>query len=232
MIIIKKKAMEQIFNLSEPLRKAVAGELAGDENEQLAFIVADARAEAEKLVEDLLVRLGEQRSLHGLFDRFKMKCEWLLADEFDNLAEKGKGKVEDRLAERAASYLFDLGMTPVIRPIMGRLEPDIVGLSRSGRWMPYIEVKQYKDKRGKGIIQAGARQVWDTAGRLNSLGIREAFLLVFRRDGPRYCLPSVVHGDNIRLYPLLIDIAPTEQSGSRQRMTPIDIAAEELAPKK
>jgi hypothetical protein len=58
--------------------------------------------------------------------------------------------------------------------------------------------------------------------------VREAFYVVFRQSGPRYVLPDSIAGDGVTIFPILIDIAPSALSGSRERYAPRVISAEEL----
>jgi hypothetical protein len=67
-------------------------------------------------------------------------------------------------------------------------------------------------------------------GRLQSdaYPVSEAFCVVFRRGGPRYLLPEWVQAEGYRVYFTLVDIAPTEESGRRQRRRPSRISEQEL----
>jgi hypothetical protein len=60
--------------------------------------------------------------------------------------------------------------------------------------------------------------------------VDEVFYVVFRQSGPRYILPESVRGEDYVVFPLLIDIAPLVQSGSRSRTRPIRIEPDELEP--
>jgi hypothetical protein len=72
--------------------------------------------------------------------------------------------------------------------------------------------------------------VLDTVGRLqsNAYPITEAFCVVFRLGGPRYLLPEIVTADGYRVYFTLIDIAPSDESGRRQRHAPKPVTADEI----
>jgi hypothetical protein len=58
--------------------------------------------------------------------------------------------------------------------------------------------------------------------------VREVFYVVFRESGPRYVLPREVPGEGFITFPILIDIAPASESGSRQKYAPILIPIDEL----
>jgi hypothetical protein len=73
-------------------------------------------------------------------------------------------------------------------------------------------------------------QLHDTVMRLKGTPyeVREAFYVVFREAGPRYVLPESVHGEGWTVFPVLIDIAPLSESGSRQAYQPRVISEEEF----
>ena len=92
----------------------------------------------------------------------------------------------------------------------------------------YLAAKKTVDDR------ALNRQVWDTLANLRGshYEVREAFFLIFRRSGPLYILPEQVPGEGVTLFPVLVDIAPTSDKGSRQRRKPREITIDELRPTK
>jgi hypothetical protein len=51
---------------------------------------------------------------------------------------------------------------------------------------------------------------------------------VFRRKRPRYELPERVQADGCHVYFTMIDIAPPEESGDRQKRLPIRITEKEM----
>jgi hypothetical protein len=57
--------------------------------------------------------------------------------------------------------------------------------------------------------------------RTDAYPVHEAFCVVFRRGGPRYELPEAVQAEGYRVYSTLIDIAPPNESGARQKHRPI-----------
>ena len=109
----------------------------------------------------------------------------------------------------------------------GGLQPDL--LDASVRPAFYVEAKQYMASARAEIVDAVA-QVLDTVGRLQggAYAVEEAFCPVFRRGGPRYLLPDVLRVEGYRLHLVLVDIAPPEVSGRRQRQKPVEIAASEF----
>jgi hypothetical protein len=60
------------------------------------------------------------------------------------------------------------------------------------------------------------------------LEVSEAFFVVFRAGGPPYELPESVRYGDLTIFPVLVDIARPEESGSRAPQ-PRLITAEELS---
>jgi hypothetical protein len=190
-------------------------------------------ANAARLVHaEVQARLGDVRSKLGLFQRFKTRCEWYDRERLTKLADEAKGSAENRLTAELALFLFDQGLNPLIRPRVANQEPDILDPSLQGR--VYVEAKQYKESKGtREDVRTGARQIWAMLATLRGTKyeVQEAFFPIFRRGGPRYVLPRspLRHGGAV-MYPLLIDLAPSKESGSQLRENEIEIPPEELLP--
>jgi hypothetical protein len=75
------------------------------------------------------------------------------------------------------------------------------------------------------------QQVWDMLDQLRGTthDVREAFYVVYRRGGPRYAFPPRVQDGDRVVHVIAIDIAPSDERGSRARHT-IAIELAELAP--
>ncbi len=191
--------------------------------------VAEMRAGLARLSLELHRRIGMTRSRRALISRFKQRAQWHDAARLREVAalQTGRGGVEDRLTEELARFLFDQGLNPLTKPQVGGLEPDLLDPSVLPAF--YVEAKQYSSS-ARDAIRKAYGQVLDTVGRLQSdaYPIAEAFCVVFRLAGPRYVLPEFVQGEHYRVYFTLVDIAPTEESGARQRHTPIEITATEM----
>lgn len=191
--------------------------------------VKDMRAGLERLSVELHRRLGLTRSRRALISRFKQRAQWYDARRLLAIAADDDlpGGPEERLTDELARFLFDQGLNPLTKPIVGGLQPDLLDPSVQPAF--YVEAKQYKGDDRRGVVKALA-QVLDTVGRLQSEAypITEAFCVVFRRDGPRYVLPELVQPEGYRVYFTLVDIAPTEVSGRRQKYQPRPITEAEL----
>ena len=128
-----------------------------------------------------------------------------------------------------ARWLFDQRLNPLTGPVTGGLKPDI--LDPTSRPNVYVEAKQYHNPKGtRDLIRKGIWQLHDTVTRLRGTPyeVNEAFYVVFRLGGPRYLLPETLPGEGWTTHLVLVDIADTSASGSRQRYPVISISAEDL----
>ncbi len=168
--------------------------------------------------------------MRTLVERFKLRTESYDRDRLRYLT-KGTRNPENRLVNELSRYLFDAGLTPMVSPKVGGLRPDL--LDRGAGWTFYIEAKQYKDRGGAlAAAKGGARQVWDTAAVLKYFGLREVFLVIFRRSGPHLEVPPEVRADSIVIYPVVVAIAAARKSGQGQKERPVRVTEEDMLPKK
>lgn len=190
--------------------------------------VVDLRDAVERLREDLHRRIGTTRSRLALVNRFKLRCEWHDRDRMLAVADDDRlaGGPEDRLTGEFARYLFDAGLSPLTKPLAGGLQPDLLEAQASF----YVEAKQYAASSARADIVTSVAQVLDTVGRLRGspYAVDEAFCVVFRREGPYYDLPPVLQTETYRLHLVLVDLAPTTETGRRQRDKPVQIPADEF----
>ena len=183
----------------------------------------------DRAYEELRARVGAVLSLRSLIFRFKVRAEAYEHEELSAIAsDEDLVRKEDKLADRLAAFLFDQGLMPLTRPMIGRLSPDIVAPDL------YVEAKQFADRAAAlKNIRYGAKQVWDTFNRLRGTPheVREAYLVVFRRAGPSVVFEAEqVHAGGATLHAILIDVAPNSASGSRQKEKPVTITAADLLP--
>jgi hypothetical protein len=171
------------------------------------------RSDTKRVYEHVRMRIGAERSLLAVFERYRQRCVWYEAERLRAVAASGPGKPEDRLTETLAAYLFDHGLNPLTRPLVGRVQPDLLG--QGSPFSFYVEAKQYT-KAAPGYLLKGMHQVWDMLDELRgkNLDVSEAYYVIFRRGGPRYSFePRVQYRDRV-VHILVIDIAPTNQRGS------------------
>jgi hypothetical protein len=195
---------------------------------EIESALALARVDLERLYHEVRSRIGQRRSLLALFHRFKQRAEWYDAARLRALVAKNSRKGEDLLSLELAHFLFDHGLNPLVRAMMGDLQPDIVDL---GTPRLYVESKRYSTGK-RGYLIRGMHQVWDTLGtqRGTAFECRRAFYSVFRLGGPRYVFPPILRSEGAEVYPILIDIGAPKTKGSKQTNKPIVIPEADLLP--
>lgn len=176
-------------------------------------------------------RIGTVRSRLALIDRYKARCEWHDRERLFELAKAATGARESALRDDLALYLFDSGLNPISEASLGaHARGDVFHPDPVDSFL--LEAKQYSDGAGlESALRAAFRQALDTAGNLRGSGFEadEAFIVLFRRGGPRAILPTEpVIADGLRWHLRLINIAPPEVDASRNKATPREYGVEEL----
>jgi len=198
---------------------------------EAAAIESSLREDVPGLCSEVLRRLGAIRSREAILRSYKLRCEW-----YDRLAIcrlvaalKGKQAKEDQLADHLALFLFDSGLRPLTRAMVGRVVPDAFEPFPPGTQSFYVEAKQYADRAGaRKAVREGPRQIWSTGERIRSrYDLHEAFLVVFRLDGPLLRFEGPATARDLTVRPILIDLAPGTVSGSRQKEI-IDVSVADL----
>lgn len=218
---------------SKALRRQLPGALADDLlDSRIPEDVIALRADAKRAYEEIWRRIGLARSRRTLVDRFIQQCHWYDAESLRTQAVAQPKNAEHLLTAQFAKFLFQAGLNPITKPMIGRLEPDVFDGSSTSTF--YVEAKQYKNaQKARATVRDGAAQVWDTLIEMRGTPyeVREAFLLVFRVGGPRYVFPDPIRSEGVTLIPLLVDIAPVQSKGSRAKK-PIVLPEEVFLPEK
>lgn len=200
----------------------------------LGPIVQDIHRAARLLVLDLRRRLYTTRSRLGVVLRFKARSEWHDRDRLRRLADEASHagrSSEHALRDELTLYLFDQGLNPLSEAVVGTSSrADVFDASISPSF--YVEAKQYTDRAGvENVLRGAFRQALDTVGNLPGSGysLDDAFIILFRRGGPRALLPrDPFEADGLRWYCLLVNIAEAKHDASQNRETPVEYTAEEL----
>lgn len=217
-----------------PVRAAASEHLSTALTDALRPIASEARRAARLLVLDLHRRLYTIRGRLGVVQRFKARCEWhdrerlrLLADD----AQAARRSPEHALRDELTLYLFDQGLNPLAETVLGTSSRADVFDPSAGPCF-YVEAKQYRDGAGiEKVLQAAFRQALDTVGNLSGTGysIDEAFIVLFRRNGPRALLPTEpLIVDGLRWHFVLINIAAAQDDASQNKETPLEFSADSL----
>ena len=185
------------------------------------------RPELDCLYEELRRRLGSTLSGTHLIRRFKARCEAFEARRLRRAA-RASSRHEAPLEAELARWLFDQGLNPITQTSVANLRPDVVDpfLARP----VFAEAKQYATRLQVQRARFWVSQVCDTIARLRGtpFQVSEAFLVVFRRGGPALAIdePSIVVGGET-IHVVVIDIAESRVSGSRQRQAPVRLSLRE-----
>ena len=185
--------------------------------------VTQYRALVKRIHQEVRLRIGTQKSVFALLERFRGRCQWHERTDLLKLAYSKGGKPEDKLVSVMARWLYDQGLNPLGQASAGGLRPDLFDPSR--RPAIYVEAKQYK-KSPIATIRKAVGQVDDTAAQFTAepYAIREAFLAVFRLDGPLVVPQTlVVRRGTYTLYIVVIDLKPLVKAGSRERESAVQL---------
>jgi hypothetical protein len=219
---------EQRTKLSRSIYGSHERDLRALEPDAVSAAAEQIGSDLDLVTHELQIRVLGGRSREALLRRYATRCENFDAMELRELAAAHPGRVERKLTDDFAKYLFDQGMTPLLEHSIAGLRADLTHPDVSS--LLYVEAKQYSDGDARRTVLNAYRQVWTTWGRLrNSFRVPEAFLLVFRLSGPRAELPRVLRHRGLSLHTVLVDIA--DRSGSREKETPISFEDAELLPR-
>jgi hypothetical protein len=211
-----------VYSAGEPLRRSADRVTA-----QLEDAAQQAQQDARLLHQELRQALLLGWSRQALVRRYAARCHAFDSERLRKAANAAARRAEAVLARDFAKYLFDAGLTPLLEADIGALRPDLVDLG--GRTMLYVEAKQYSGKSPRAMLIKAYRQVWSTWGRIRAQhNCEEAFLVVFRRSGPRVELPPELHLAGLVLYSVLVDLSP--RAGSSEKHTAMRIDPAELLP--
>ena len=133
---------------------------------------------------------------------------------------------EDVLTRDMSLYLFDQGVTAIYRPRLGKHEYDLLELDV--RQPMFIEAKAYKDSGAKAELVSGVSQLHSYLSSLEAhKDISEAFYVMYRLGGPIYEFPRRISTARFTIYPILVDLGLSDESG-RNQPKPILVSEEEI----
>jgi hypothetical protein len=200
--------------------------------EGLAKPLARCKGFAERVQQELRLKIGSRRSALALLRRFKVRCQIYDRARMQGMAADDVVN-EKLLTAELALWLFDQGLNPLVEVPIGGLRPDLLEATRDPSASLYVEAKQYKETSGMDRrIQRWMNQVYTTVGRLRGdhLDVTEAFLVVFRRGGQFVHLPEEVPAGDYVVFPILIDLTAPAETGSQEKLRTIEMTAADLRP--
>lgn len=185
----------------------------------------------------LRTRLGERVLLLGAIDRFRLRCE---LHDVDRLRAVALGetsgetrKIELRLTQELARYLFDAGYDTFSEVSRGKGRVDLVQHGEV-----YVEAKQTSSGGGearkiiKGFHEAmdGVRQFQSTNAASN---VKAVVLAVYVLEGPRYAPAPLIPGQNGApdTHVVVIDLRDSSKRGATKPQPAVEIGVDDfLAP--
>jgi hypothetical protein len=198
--------------------------------DQLEKIFIGLKQQLKRVYEGVRQEIGITRLLLQMLDRYRMRCHWYNHDHLRSLVLDESGEFirnrEDVLTRDLALYVFDLGVTVIYRPRFGKHEVDLLELDAEHPM--FIEVKAYKDANAKGELVSGVSQLHAYLSSLDAhKPISEAYYVMYRLGGPIYEFPRRISTSRFTIYPILVDLGLSSESG-RNQPKPILIAENEI----
>jgi hypothetical protein len=179
-----------------------------------------SRVDLARLVDELHVLGASTLSHRVVVERFKERCHWYDKTRMRDVARdqrRGRGSREDRLTLELAKYIHDSGLFVLVRPRVGNLEPDVVGLEGLA-----VEAKAYENSaKARADIIHGYYQLhsYMTALETSTMPVHEGFIVAFRLGGPIYDTPRRLDIGRFRIHSATIDLGESDKSGRRQPKT-------------
>ncbi len=193
---------------------------------QLNRLVDSCRRYARTAYEGLRETIGRLGARMQIVERYKTRCTWY---EASTIRAIGQSEGELGLTRHLALFLFDQGLPVVTRLRLGVHEFDVADLA-SGTIL--VEAKTYSGSHTRSRVKTdvlnGVSQVHSYLNSFEAAtGIREAYLVVFRRGGALLDMPDRINTPRFSIYPVVIDVGEASDSGRRQPR-PLVITAEQI----
>ena len=193
-------------------------------------IIRDRKEDLKRVYEAVRQEIGTTRLHFQILDRYRTRCHWYNQEYLRKQVLTPDGTFvrdrEDILTRDLALYLYDQGVTVLYKTKLGKHEVDLLELD--AKHPMFIEVKAYKESGAKAELVSGIGQLHAYLSSYEAhRNISEAFYVIFRLAGPIYELPSIVRTNRFTIYPVLIDLGLSSESGRRQPK-PVIISEEEV----
>jgi hypothetical protein len=183
-------------------------------------IIRDRKEDLRRVYEAVRQEIGTTRLHFQLLDRYRTRCHWYNQEYLMKQVLNGAGRFvrdrEDILTRDLALYLYDHGVTVLYKTKLGKHEVDLLELD--AKHPMFIEAKAYKDGSAKRELVSGIGQLHSYLSSYAAhRNISEAFYVIYRLGGPIYELPRVIRTNRFTIYPVLIDLGLSSESGRRLR---------------
>ncbi|HKR10934.1 MAG TPA: hypothetical protein VJT15_02660 [Pyrinomonadaceae bacterium] len=192
--------------------------------------IEDLKKSLKRVYEAVRQEVGTTGLRLDLLNRYKIRCQWYNHEFLRNSILKSDGEFirnrEDVLTRDLSLYLFDQGVTSIYRPQLGRHEYDLLELDV--RQPMFIEAKAYKQSSAKAELVSGVSQLHSYLSSLEAhKDISEAFYVIYRLGGPIYEFPQQISTSRFTIYPIIVDLGLSDESG-RNQPKPILLSEEEI----
>lgn len=181
----------------------------------------DVELPLRRIYERIRADIGSTLAHKQLIQRYGERCMYYDRQRIIDLCESARrdkkiAHVEDVLTKDLALYLFDNGVSTLYRVRQGVHEYDLLATDSTLA----IEVKQYSNNENRGALIQGVFQLYSYANGLKLKNkIYEFYYVVFRLGGPSYDWPERIEINGQIIYPVTIDLAPSNESGRGQSKT-------------
>ena len=230
-------AAERIYTESDyrPIRAMVYGrseepDWSRSNDTKRSEILTKSKILLKRVYEGIRKEIGTTQLYLQLLNRYRLRSQWYNHSHLRDLVAGTRGGFrrnrEDMLTKDLALFLFDSGVTALYRTRFGKHEVDLLEIDVEAPI--FIEAKVYKDSRAKKELIDGVAQLHSYLSNLEGYKpIREAYYVVFRLAGPIYEFPEMVSTNRFQIFPVVVDLGLSNESGRRQPK-PILITKEQV----
>lgn len=174
---------------------------------------------------DTLVRfvkdnLETRNAILEILQKFKRRCEWYSYGELLDMCKESQR--ETLITIKTLVYLYDNGLLPLYKPMIGNKQPDAVELENA----LVLEIKVTEGKRTE--IVKGFNQAFDYA---SSYNVGTGYYLIFNYSGSSLDIPSIVSFQDKEIHIITINLHENPPSKEKKlrviRITEDDLLSSE-----
>lgn len=149
----------------------------------------------------------------SIMEKYKKLVEWYLYDEYKKFCEE---KDEKYLSRRLGEFLFQHNVFPVMKPLFGIKEPDILA-EMPGERLP-IEVKKFGRKDTVAKLHEGIKQAYEY---VRTLEQDYGHFVIFNYSNRIILHPPQIDYENIIIHIHVVDVS--QISPSKRKKSPVKI---------
>ncbi len=198
--------------------------------EQINAQIDKLKSGVKRIYEAIREEIGTNLLYFQLINRYKVRSQIYNKPELRKIVEDKNNaeRFEDVLTLDLARFLFDSGLSTYYRVHAGSHEYDLIDLETNTANPLFVEAKVYTNSKAKQTLIKGIYQLHSyLCGFEAKKLIDEAYYVVFRIGGPIYVFPHKIQIGKFSIYPILIDLGVSEDSG-RKQPKPIEITLQKI----